>query len=241
MKRHLVVTSSTTIATSRPDTDIPLAATAERRRLEAYLYGHSTLEAFASDNGPIATHDDGKRTYRITCRALVIVEVDDYTASERLRYLADYQADRLRSGSFGVEDYVEDERQARLFVLGDDAFDEEPEPSLAEALAYAAEALAREEVLGSLGLDSDYVDGGVTVTVDGVERDYTEADLEKDTARHNKIVELLRAAAATASYSVADKHGNRVAQEGCDRCACGCKYWENDRCVDCGSTPVVQA
>jgi len=28
--------------------------------------------------------------------------------------------------------------------------------------------------------------------------------------------------------------GNRVRQEGVDRCPCGCKYWENDRCVDCG-------
>jgi hypothetical protein len=31
----------------------------------------------------------------------------------------------------------------------------------------------------------------------------------------------------------ADQHGNRIAREGCDRCACGSKYWENDRCVDC--------
>jgi hypothetical protein len=31
-----------------------------------------------------------------------------------------------------------------------------------------------------------------------------------------------------------DKHGNAVAKEGQDRCACGCKYWENDRCIDCG-------
>lgn len=33
----------------------------------------------------------------------------------------------------------------------------------------------------------------------------------------------------------ADKHGNRLAREGCDRCACGCKYWESDRCVSCGA------
>jgi hypothetical protein len=32
-----------------------------------------------------------------------------------------------------------------------------------------------------------------------------------------------------------DQHGNAVAQEGCDRCFCGCKYWENDRCVDCNT------
>jgi hypothetical protein len=36
------------------------------------------------------------------------------------------------------------------------------------------------------------------------------------------------------------KLGNKVAQEGVDRCACGCKYWENDRCIDCG-THVSQA
>ena len=32
-----------------------------------------------------------------------------------------------------------------------------------------------------------------------------------------------------------DKHGNVVAREGCDRCTCGCKYWEHDRCIDCGT------
>ena len=202
MKRHLVITSSTSIATSRPDTDIPLAATAERRRLEAYLYGHSTLEAFVSEDGPIATHNDGKRTYRITCRALVIVEVDDYTASERLRYLADYQADRLRSGSFAVEDYVEDERSARLYVLGDDAFTE-AEPTLAEALFYAASVLDREEVTYALGLSTEALDGYTLVTENGVERPYTEAALQRDLAKHNKIIELLRDAAKTASYTPA--------------------------------------
>lgn len=34
---------------------------------------------------------------------------------------------------------------------------------------------------------------------------------------------------------LADEHGNTVAREGCDRCSCGCKYWENDRCIDCRS------
>jgi hypothetical protein len=34
---------------------------------------------------------------------------------------------------------------------------------------------------------------------------------------------------------LADDHGNTIAQEGCDRCFCGCKYWEFDRCVDCGT------
>ena len=31
-----------------------------------------------------------------------------------------------------------------------------------------------------------------------------------------------------------DQHGNRVAEEGVTRCLCGCKYWENDVCIDCG-------
>lgn len=29
------------------------------------------------------------------------------------------------------------------------------------------------------------------------------------------------------------KFSNKTAQEGCSRCECGCKYWENDRCIDC--------
>lgn len=33
-----------------------------------------------------------------------------------------------------------------------------------------------------------------------------------------------------------DANGNVAAQDGIDRCACGCKYWEHDRCVDCGDT-----
>ena len=28
---------------------------------------------------------------------------------------------------------------------------------------------------------------------------------------------------------------NKTAASGCDRCECGCKYWENDRCIDCGT------
>lgn len=29
--------------------------------------------------------------------------------------------------------------------------------------------------------------------------------------------------------------GNTEAREGSDRCWCGCKYWERDRCIDCGT------
>ena len=38
----------------------------------------------------------------------------------------------------------------------------------------------------------------------------------------------------------ADKHGNVIAREGCDKCRCGSKYWEQDRCVDCGASPLGQ-
>jgi len=32
-----------------------------------------------------------------------------------------------------------------------------------------------------------------------------------------------------------DQNGNINAVEGVDRCQCGCKYWENDKCVSCGT------
>jgi hypothetical protein len=35
-----------------------------------------------------------------------------------------------------------------------------------------------------------------------------------------------------------DTHGNVNREEGVDRCLCGCKYWEDDQCVDCGGTQV---
>jgi len=42
-------------------------------------------------------------------------------------------------------------------------------------------------------------------------------------------------------HSIPDSRGNRVRVEGVDRCWCGCKYWENDACVDCGGTEVQPA
>lgn len=39
-----------------------------------------------------------------------------------------------------------------------------------------------------------------------------------------------------AEQEQADRLGNVKAREGCDRCYCGCKYWENDRCVDCNTS-----
>jgi hypothetical protein len=30
-----------------------------------------------------------------------------------------------------------------------------------------------------------------------------------------------------------DRHGNTIAREGVDVCSCGCKYWHDDRCIDC--------
>jgi aldehyde:ferredoxin oxidoreductase len=34
----------------------------------------------------------------------------------------------------------------------------------------------------------------------------------------------------------AEMLGNKVRISGCDRCYCGCKYWVNDACTDCGGT-----
>lgn len=28
-------------------------------------------------------------------------------------------------------------------------------------------------------------------------------------------------------------HDNKIALEGADRCNCGCKYWVQDKCIDC--------
>jgi len=33
--------------------------------------------------------------------------------------------------------------------------------------------------------------------------------------------------------------GNRYAEEGVDLCDCGCKYWENDRCIDCNTHVLI--
>jgi hypothetical protein len=38
--------------------------------------------------------------------------------------------------------------------------------------------------------------------------------------------------------SQADPNGNIAHTDGVDRCYCGCKYWEHDRCIDCGGTDV---
>lgn len=38
----------------------------------------------------------------------------------------------------------------------------------------------------------------------------------------------------TTTNTTSDEHGNVIAVEGCTRCACGAKYWENDVCVSCG-------
>jgi hypothetical protein len=37
----------------------------------------------------------------------------------------------------------------------------------------------------------------------------------------------------------ADFHADVPARNGVDRCVCGCKYWENGKCIDCG-TPVTK-
>lgn len=61
----------------------------------------------------------------------------------------------------------------------------------------------------------------VLVRVEGFTMTYTPAE----------IIGHIRSAWA----SNTDQHGNVLAREGCDRCPCGAKYWENDTCVSCGS------
>src|SRR5262249_44071902 len=46
---------------------------------------------------------------------------------------------------------------------------------------------------------------------------------------------LIKSEGRRGSGEAARPLGNRVAREGQDRCHCGCKYWENDRCIDCGT------
>jgi hypothetical protein len=53
--------------------------------------------------------------------------------------------------------------------------------------------------------------------------------------RLEDVEEKLKAAAAPDVAEPARDLNNTIAQEGCDRCVCGCKYWENDRCIDCGT------
>ena len=31
---------------------------------------------------------------------------------------------------------------------------------------------------------------------------------------------------------------NEIREDGVDRCYCGCKYWEDNRCIDCDGTDV---
>lgn len=57
---------------------------------------------------------------------------------------------------------------------------------------------------------------------------------EREQLARLQLLNLLR----TGEYrplSTAERLGNTEAREGCDRCYCGCKYWERDRCIDCGT------
>lgn len=40
---------------------------------------------------------------------------------------------------------------------------------------------------------------------------------------------------AGGAYAPARDLNNQKAVDGCDVCDCGCKYWKNDRCTDCGT------
>lgn len=209
MKRHLVITSSTTTRPSAdPDQAVADAAAGERKRLEAYLYSHSTLVAVVHDVKVLTACDGGhtfdkhvcSATRRVTQRALVTVERN---TPEEARYSADYQSGRLQSGSFGVEDFVEDETSAR-HAVGLDEETEEP-LTIAQALAEAADLLEREEVEYALGLDSDHVGDFTTITENGVERPYTDVDLQKDIDRHRRLAQLVREAAEILSNPLVNR------------------------------------
>ena len=47
---------------------------------------------------------------------------------------------------------------------------------------------------------------------------------------HEPVVEVFNGA-----HWIEEPLANIIAQEGCDRCFCGCKYWEHDRCIDCST------
>lgn len=44
----------------------------------------------------------------------------------------------------------------------------------------------------------------------------------------------VRELALRKSKALHPSHGY-MALNGVDRCECGCKYWENDQCIDCGA------
>jgi hypothetical protein len=56
-------------------------------------------------------------------------------------------------------------------------------------------------------------------------------------AERLRLSEHLRAG-RQAEAARAALHGNAERLDGVDRCYCGSKYWEHDRCVDCGGTEV---
>lgn len=58
------------------------------------------------------------------------------------------------------------------------------------------------------------------------------ANTEDSIARLEAVVEAAKS--ERMSDPAADRNGNLTAQSGCDRCWCGSKYWEFDRCNDCG-------
>jgi hypothetical protein len=57
--------------------------------------------------------------------------------------------------------------------------------------------------------------------------------------RHSNLAQFFDEVDA-ADAAKAAKFGNKVRQHGVDRCWCGSKYWENDRCIDCGGADVQE-
>ncbi len=54
------------------------------------------------------------------------------------------------------------------------------------------------------------------------------------TAENGNAATCLPCRLADITGQIAGHLANYDAEEGVDRCDCGCKYWERDHCVDCG-------
>ena len=223
MKRHLVVTSSTIVRPSLTvelDAAVEAASAGERARLQAYLYGSSTLAAVVHEVEPY-----GEGTKRVTQRALVTVQGNDPADA---RFLADYQAGRLQSGSFGVEDFVQDEQAARAAV----GIDDTPKPQALDAvLRDFSTTLVLEEVMGSLALDSDSLEHSYTRdALTGEDRPRTEADLRADVEAHEVAADALELAAELLrGYTIGRCDGSLSSLEDDDDVAWGSKV----ECVEC--------
>lgn len=222
MQHLLVITAQTT--TLATDEAVELAVAGERARLERYLYASATLLAFTSTSTPLATAL-GEGTLRVLVKALVECPEE---------YDANYQSGRLQSGLYGVR-VLHDLDAARREVLGD-AWSKPATLALDTLLREASSDLVREEVMGSMGLDSDGLESSYVV-VDGVERPRTEDDLAEEVTAHEVAADALAIAAELVrGYTVQRCEGSRVGVVGPSDAI---TYGSQVTCPDCHRTLSV--